>query len=133
MNGQAVADAGGRALGEPGPIRVMAEMLVGRGFEVQGPVPEDNRHLAVVGAARARCEIGIDNGRLFSYYFPAAGNSGLGRHVQQLGPMTAGLAIQAVTGLHTLPISPWAGLGVLATWAAAALLAGGLLFHFRDA
>jgi hypothetical protein len=27
----------------------------------------------VVGAAQARCEIGIDNGRLFSYYFPAAG------------------------------------------------------------
>ena len=28
--------------------------------------------------------------------------------------MTAGLAIQATTGLHSLPISPWAGLGVLA-------------------
>jgi hypothetical protein len=73
MNGQAVADAGGTALGEPGPVRVVAEMLAGRGFEVQGPVPEDERHLAVVGAARARCEIGLDNGRLFSYYFPAAG------------------------------------------------------------
>ncbi|MGH3196400.1 MAG: hypothetical protein ACRDNT_10810 [Streptosporangiaceae bacterium] len=28
--------------------------------------------------------------------------------------MTAGLAIQATTGLSSLPISPWAGLGVLA-------------------
>jgi ABC-2 type transport system permease protein len=32
-----------------------------------------------------------------------------------------------------LPISPWAGLGVLAAWAAAALLAGGLLLRLRDA
>jgi ABC-2 type transport system permease protein len=28
---------------------------------------------------------------------------------------------------------PWEGLGVLAAWAAAALLAGGLLLRFRDA
>jgi ABC-2 type transport system permease protein len=55
------------------------------------------------------------------------------RHLQQIGPMTAGLAIQATTGLNTLPISPWAGLGVLAAWAAAALLAGGLLLRLRDA
>jgi ABC-2 type transport system permease protein len=47
--------------------------------------------------------------------------------------MTAGLEIQASTGLSTLPLSPWADLGVLATWAAAALLAGVLLLHFRDA
>jgi ABC-2 type transport system permease protein len=55
------------------------------------------------------------------------------RHLQQIGPMTAGLAIQATTGLNSLPISPWAGLGVLAAWAAAALLLGGLLFRLRDA
>jgi len=47
--------------------------------------------------------------------------------------MTAGLEIQASTGLRHLPISPWAGLGVLAAWAAAALLAGGLLLRLRDA
>jgi ABC-2 type transport system permease protein len=47
--------------------------------------------------------------------------------------MTAGLAIQATTSLRTLPINPWAGLGVLAAWAAAALLAGGLLLRLRDA
>jgi ABC-2 type transport system permease protein len=34
--------------------------------------------------------------------------------------MTAGMAIQATTGLNSLPISPWAGLGMLAAWAAAA-------------
>jgi ABC-2 type transport system permease protein len=55
------------------------------------------------------------------------------RHLKQLGPMTAGLAIQATTNLHGLPIGPWAGLGVLAAWAAAALLAGGLLLRLRDA
>jgi hypothetical protein len=33
--------------------------------------------------------------------------------------MTAGMAIQATTGLNSLPISPWAGLGVLAAWAPA--------------
>ena len=43
------------------------------------------------------------------------------------------LAIQATTDLRGLPISPWAGLGVLAAWAAAALLAGGLLLRIRDA
>jgi ABC-2 type transport system permease protein len=55
------------------------------------------------------------------------------RHLHQLGRMTAGLAIQATVHLHSLPISPWAGLGVLATWAAAALLTGGLLLRLRDA
>jgi ABC-2 type transport system permease protein len=63
----------------------------------------------------------------------AAGNASLSRLLQQIGPMTAGLAIQATTGLDALPISPWAGLGVLAAWAAGALLLGGLLLQVRDA
>jgi len=70
------------------------------------------------------------------YLFPiiaAAGNATASRHLQQIGPMTAGLAIQATTGLNSLPISPWAGLGVLAAWAAGALLLGGLLLRLRDA
>jgi ABC-2 type transport system permease protein len=46
--------------------------------------------------------------------------------------MSAGLAIQATTGLHGLAIGPWTGLGVLAAWAATALLAGGLLLRLRD-
>jgi ABC-2 type transport system permease protein len=53
--------------------------------------------------------------------------------VERYGPMTAGLAIQATTNLNSLPISPWAGLGVLAAWAAGALLLGGLMFRIRDA
>jgi ABC-2 type transport system permease protein len=55
------------------------------------------------------------------------------RHLEQIGPMNAGLDIQATTGLSSLPLSPWAGLGVLAAWAAGALLAGGLLLRLRDA
>jgi ABC-2 type transport system permease protein len=48
-------------------------------------------------------------------------------------PTTAGLTIQDTTGLHSLVISPWDGLGVLAIWAGAALLAGGLALRLRDA
>ncbi len=52
--------------------------------------------------------------------------------LEQLAPMTAGLAIHAIAGVRSLPISPWAGLGVLAGWAAAAMLAGSLLLRLRD-
>jgi ABC-2 type transport system permease protein len=55
------------------------------------------------------------------------------RRLQQIGPMSAGLAVQTTTELHKLPIGPWAGLGVLAGWACVALLTGGLLLHLRDA
>jgi ABC-2 type transport system permease protein len=63
----------------------------------------------------------------------AIGRPGWHRDVERYAPMTAGLAIQATAGLRHLPISPWAGLGVLAAWAAAALVAGGLLLSLRDA
>jgi ABC-2 type transport system permease protein len=48
-------------------------------------------------------------------------------------PTNAGLTIEDTTGLHSLAISPWGGLGVLAIWAGAALLAGGLALRLRDA
>jgi ABC-2 type transport system permease protein len=48
-------------------------------------------------------------------------------------PTNSGLAIQATTGVRNLPISPWDGLGVLAIWAGAALLLGGLTLRVRDA
>jgi ABC-2 type transport system permease protein len=56
----------------------------------------------------------------------------LRRHIQQIAPMTAGLAIQATTNLRNLPIAPWTGLGVLAAWAAASLLVAGVLLRRRD-
>lgn len=52
--------------------------------------------------------------------------------IQRYTPM-AGLNIQATTGLRGLAITPWAGLGVLAIWAAVSVLAGGLAFRLRDA
>src|SRR5262249_49172251 len=55
------------------------------------------------------------------------------RHISQIAPMSAGLAIQKTTGLDSLPISPWAGLGVLAAWAGGALLVGWIMLRVRDA
>ncbi|SEF88485.1 ABC-2 type transport system permease protein [Actinacidiphila yanglinensis] len=56
------------------------------------------------------------------------------RHLQQLGPATAGLAVQttAPMALRTQPIGPWAGLGVLACWAGAALLGAVAVLRARD-
>jgi ABC-2 type transport system permease protein len=71
------------------------------------------------------------------YVFPiiglAATDPEFRRHLDQIAPMAAGLAIQATTGLDTLAISPWRGLAVLGGWATAALLTGGLLLRLRDA
>jgi ABC-2 type transport system permease protein len=55
------------------------------------------------------------------------------RRLQQIGPMTAGLAIQATQHLESLPIGPWPGLGVLAAWSFGALLLGAALLELRDA
>jgi len=91
--------------------------------------------LGIATAVRdAAVAIGVVLGLL--YLFPiltqvASGSAA--RRLEQIGPMTAGLEIQASTGLSHLPIAPWPGLAVLAAWAAAALLAGALLLHRRDA
>jgi ABC-2 type transport system permease protein len=92
--------------------------------------------LGIATAVReAAVAIGIVLGLL--YLFPILANvvtdAHWQRHLQQIAPMNAGLAIEATTGLRGLPIGPWAGLGVLAAWASAALLAGGLLLRLRDA
>ncbi len=79
--------------------------------------------------------IGIVLGLL--YLFPVLsqtiGDPHWQRLLQRVGPMNAGLSVQATTDLAGLPFGPWAGLGVTAGWAAAALLAGGLLLCKRDA
>jgi ABC-2 type transport system permease protein len=92
--------------------------------------------LGVATAVRdAASAIGIVLGLL--YLFPVVirvvNDPEWQRHLQQISPMTAGLAVQATVHPHELPIGPWAGLGVLAMWAAAALLVGSLLLHRRDA
>ena len=70
---------------------------------------------------------------LFSVLTSLARSEDMARLLYQISPMNAGLTIQATTDLSALPLGPWAGLGVLAAWSAAALLAGGLLLRFRDA
>jgi ABC-2 type transport system permease protein len=57
----------------------------------------------------------------------------LARHLQQVAPMTAGLYVQATTGLSSLPLTPWQGLGVAALWALGALLLGAAVLRLRDA
>ncbi|GAA4969401.1 ABC-2 type transport system permease protein [Nonomuraea thailandensis] len=60
-------------------------------------------------------------------------NEDVQRLLWRLSPMNAGLAVQATTTLPAMPIGAWAGLGVAAAWAGAALVCGGLLLRARDA
>ena len=73
--------------------------------------------LGVASAVRdSAVAIGIVLGLLYLFPIVAAvvSDPHVQRHLQQVAPMTAGLEIQATTGLRSLPLSPWAGLGVLA-------------------
>jgi ABC-2 type transport system permease protein len=69
---------------------------------------------------------------LFPIILAFIGNEDWQHRLERWTPTVAGLTIQDTTGLRSLVITPWAGLGVLAIWAAAAMLAGGLVFRFRD-
>ncbi len=95
--------------------------------------------LLSLGAATALREAAAAIGAVLGllYVLPIiavfTGNVTLSRHLEQIAPMTAGLAIQATTGLRSLPISPWAGLGVLAAYTAVALGAAMWLLRRRDA
>lgn len=53
--------------------------------------------------------------------------------LQRYGPSSAGLAVQSTVDTAALPIGPWAGLGVLAAWSAAALALGAAVLRRRDA
>jgi ABC-2 type transport system permease protein len=69
---------------------------------------------------------------LFPIVIAFVGSPTWQRRIQRYSPM-AGINIQATTGLKSLAIAPWAGLGVLAIWAAVALVGGGLMVRMRDA
>jgi len=79
--------------------------------------------------------IGLVLGLLYLFTIVASviSNKPLSRHLQQIAPMTTGLYIQDTVGLRVLPLTPWQGLGVLALWAAGALLLGAAVLRFRDA
>jgi ABC-2 type transport system permease protein len=53
--------------------------------------------------------------------------------LKRFAPMEAGLTIQHTIKLDTLQVGPWAGLGTLGGYAAAAALAAGLSLQARDA
>jgi len=93
--------------------------------------------LLALGIATAIRDTAVSIGVVLAllYLFPILTGTVQGswhRHLEQIGPMTAGMSIQSTTGLSSLPISPWAGLGVLAAWSAGALLIGGCALQFRN-
>jgi ABC-2 type transport system permease protein len=71
------------------------------------------------------------------YLFPVVASlvtdATISRHLQQIGPLSAGLDVEATTGLNNLPLTPGQGLGVVALWAAGALLIGAVMLKSRDA
>lgn len=79
--------------------------------------------------------IGVVLGLLYLFPIVASviGDHVLSRHLQQIAPMSAGLDVQVTTGVSALPLTPWQGLGVLAAWAAGALLLGAVVLRLRDA
>ncbi|XVS66594.1 ABC transporter permease [Actinosynnema sp. CA-299493] len=92
--------------------------------------------LGVATAVRdAAAAIGVVLGLLYLFPIVAAvvSDPDWVRRLQRISPMTAGLAVQATTNVESLPISPWAGLGVLGLWAGGALLVGGVALRLRDA
>jgi ABC-2 type transport system permease protein len=90
----------------------------------------------VAAAARdSAAAIGVVLGVL--YLFPIAASvvssPALARHLDQIGPLPAGLNAQATIGVHGLPLTPWQGLGVVGLWTVSALLLGALALQVRDA
>ncbi|ROP37010.1 ABC transporter permease subunit [Saccharothrix texasensis] len=136
-----------------GAAAVLVSVSVGRGVssEVSALSPADVRaavgsvlYLVLVGLLSlgvatvvrdAAAAIGVVLGLLYLFPIVAAvvSDPDWFRRLQRISPMTAGLAVQATTNVDRLPISPWAGLGVLGLWAAGALLAGGVALRLRDA
>lgn len=92
--------------------------------------------LGLAAAVRdSAAAIGLVLGVLYLFPIAAAviSNPPLTRHLDQIGPLPAGLDAQATTGLTSLPLTPWQGLGVVALWTAGALLLGALVLKSRDA
>jgi ABC-2 type transport system permease protein len=94
--------------------------------------------LLALGVTAAIRDSATSAGTVFALLYAAPlvaemiSNPELQRTLRRLAPMTAGLSIQATTNLDDLPITPWAGLAVLAAWSAAALLVGTVLLHHRE-
>ncbi|GGV34774.1 hypothetical protein GCM10010182_68380 [Actinomadura cremea] len=64
---------------------------------------------------------------------PLLGDDRWQERLERFAPMPAGLAVQVTRAPEPPPVGPWEGLGVLAGWAALALLLGGAVLARRDA
>jgi ABC-2 type transport system permease protein len=92
--------------------------------------------LGVAAAVRdPAAAIGLVLGVLYLFPLTAAAvpNPDLARHLDQIGPLPAGLDAQATIGVNGLALTPWQGLGVVALWTAGALALGALAVKSRDA
>jgi ABC-2 type transport system permease protein len=94
--------------------------------------------LLALGVAAAVRDSAVSIGLVLAllYLFPVIASAldpHWSRHLEQIGPMSAGLTIEATADLGSLPLAPWQGLGVLTLWAAGALLAGAVALRLRDA
>jgi ABC-2 type transport system permease protein len=92
--------------------------------------------LGVAAAVRdSAVAIGLVLGLLFLFPIVASvvSDATLARRLQQIGPLSAGLDVQATIGVKALLLTPWQGLGIVALWTACALLLGALALKFRDA
>jgi len=95
--------------------------------------------LLSLGAAAAvrdsAAAIGLVLGVLYLFPITASlvSDATLARHLEQIGPLSAGLDAQATIGVKGLPLTPGQGLGVVALWTLGALLLGALVLKLRDA
>lgn len=144
----------GAVVGAAGCVAVAGSLLAGHLLLPGAPAPVDGAalraalgtvlYLLLVALLALGVSFAVRDGAVASglvlallYLFPLLAHvvtdPWLQRQLGRLGPMPAGLAVQATTGLARLPIGPWAGLGVLALWAVAALLLGAGVLRGRDA
>ena len=92
--------------------------------------------LGLAAAVRdSAAAIGLVLGLLYLFPIAAAvvSHPALARHLDQIGPLPAGLDTQATIGVNSLRLNPWQGLGVVALWTAGVLLLGTLVLTIRDA
>jgi ABC-2 type transport system permease protein len=92
--------------------------------------------LGLAAAVRdSAAAIGLVLGVLYLFPLAAAvvSKPAIARHLDQIGPLPAGLDAQAAIGVNALPLTPWQGIGVVALWTAGALLIGVLALKLRDA
>ena len=92
--------------------------------------------LGVAAAVRdSAAAIGLVLGLLYLFPILASfvSDATLARRLQQIGPLSGGLDVQATIGVKSLPLTPWQGIGVVALWTVGALLLGALALKLRDA